>query len=70
MIACNQKPLRVVCAHCLTDHVLMVNPSDLLKWQAGEYIQDALPYLNKAERELLISQTCDSCWKSMFGEDE
>ncbi len=50
MIACNQKPLRVVCAHCLTDHVLMVNPSDLLKWQAGEHIQDALPYLNAAER--------------------
>ena len=70
MIACNQKPLRVVCAHCLTDHVLMVNPSDILNWQGGTYIQDALPYLNAAEREMLISQTCDRCWKSMYGEDE
>tara|TARA_E500000178_G_C16353467_1_gene458536 strand:+ start:266 stop:415 length:150 start_codon:yes stop_codon:yes gene_type:complete len=49
----------------------MINPEDMLLWQAGEgYIQDIFSYLSSAERELIISQTCDDCWKSMYGEDE
>lgn len=41
------------------------------EWQAGGgYIQDLMPTLTAGERELLISGTCDSCWKEMFGEDE
>lgn len=30
------------------------------------YIQDALRKNTAAERELLISATCDDCWKKMF----
>jgi len=26
--------------------------------------------LSAAERELLISGTCDNCWKNMFGSDD
>jgi len=55
---------------CGAEHVIMVNPEDILAWQCGDYIQDVLSYLTAAERELLISQTCDNCWKSMYGEDE
>tara|TARA_B100001778_G_scaffold48949_1_gene36226 strand:- start:885 stop:1031 length:147 start_codon:yes stop_codon:yes gene_type:complete len=48
----------------------MLDRADLESWLAGEvYIQDALDYLTPAERELLISQTCDTCWKRMWGED-
>ena len=40
-------------------------------WVSGDkYIQEALPYLTAAERELLISKTCDKCWKKMYGIDD
>ena len=68
--ATNLRPMNIVCTHCDAEHNLMVNPEDVISWQAGSYIQDAMPYLSAAERELLISRTCDSCWKSMYGEDE
>jgi hypothetical protein len=70
MIATNQKPMNITCGMCGAEHVIMVNPEDILAWQCGDYIQDVLAYLTAAERELLISQTCDDCWKSMYGEDE
>ena len=66
----NRKPMTVKCAMCNVEHVIMVNPEDILAWQCGDYIQDVLAYLTAAERELLISQTCDVCWKSIYGEDE
>ena len=66
----NKKPMKIECGMCNVEHVIMVNPEDILAWQCGDYIQDALAYLTPAERELLISQTCDVCWKSMYGEDE
>jgi hypothetical protein len=46
----------------------MINPQDVIDWQAGKYIQDAMPYLSKGERELLISGTCDECFDKMFGD--
>ena len=70
MIATNKKPMTITCGMCSAEHVILVNPEDILAWQCGDYIQDVLAYLTAAERELLISQTCDSCWKSMYGEDE
>ena len=70
MIATNKKPMTITCGMCSAEHVILVNPEDILAWQCGDYIQDVLSYLTAAERELLISQTCDNCWKSMYGEDE
>ena len=64
------EPRYAVCRHCQKDHKLMVNMEDVASWQAGEYIQDAMPYLSAGERELLISGTCDDCWEKMFGECE
>ena len=53
---------------CNKVFTLMVVPADLSKWQNGELIQNAMPYLTPDERELLISGTCGDCWKKMFGE--
>ena len=70
MIATNQYAHETSWVHCGSKHVIMVERGDLESWLAGEvYIQDALHYLTPAERELLISQTCDDCWKRMWGED-
>jgi hypothetical protein len=71
MIAASErsKVVNVDCVQCKTKYSLLVNPKDIISWQAGKYIQDAMPYLSSAERELLISQTCDTCWKHMYGVD-
>jgi hypothetical protein len=45
----------------------MYNRKDMLDWLAGkDFIQDLMPYLSAAERELLISKTCGSCFDKLF----
>ena len=66
----NLRPTTVYCSHCGAEHVILINPEDIIRWQSGELIQDCMPYLSKADRELLISRTCGNCWTNMFGEDE
>ena len=58
------------CRFCGTTHTLTVDINDYFDWQNGKHIQDAMPYLTPAERELLISQTCQDCWDRMFGQEE
>lgn len=67
---CNEYPHEVSCVHCGSEHVILLNRKDLEMWMSGEaYIQDSLDYISKSDRELLISGTCDSCWKKMWGEN-
>ena len=58
------------CRHCDAVHELTVNVEGFVNWQAGEFIQDALPELSADERELLISGTCDECWQRFFPEED
>jgi hypothetical protein len=61
----------VPCRLCDTVHDLTVNVEGFVNWQAGEFIQDALPELSCDERELLISGTCGTCFDELFpSEDE
>lgn len=60
----------VTCRICGTTHTMTVCIDDYFDWQNGEHIQSAMPYLKPAERELLISQTCQDCWDRMFGQEE
>ncbi len=63
------KTFHVVCRLCGTDYSILLNEQDFDDWIEGKaYIQDVLDYLTAAERELLISATCDKCWKQLFGE--
>ena len=60
----------VQCAICNKNYKIEADSSDMELWESGEgYIQDILHYLNKSQRELLISQTCGDCWGEMFGYD-
>ena len=43
---------------------------DLQAWIKGKHAQDAFPYLNAGERELLISGICNSCFDKMMGDYE
>ena len=58
------------CRSCSESISLMVNGQDVVDWKGGKYIQDAMPYLSAAERELLISGTCGTCFDKMFGGSE
>jgi hypothetical protein len=61
----------VTCRFCGATHTMTVGIDEYFEW-LGErkHIQAAMPYLTPAERELLISQTCQDCWDKMFGQDE
>lgn len=43
-----------------------VEDTDYEDWMRGELIQNAMPYLDKSQRELLISRTCDDCFNELF----
>lgn len=67
MIAKAHVDVQVECCHCNKVYTISVNPDDLDLWLQGtEFIQDTMPYLTAGERELLISQTCDTCWDKLF----
>ena len=70
MIAECKQIFNVQCRFCGSVHELSIAPSDFARWRKGEFIQDVMSYLSPAERELLISGTCDDCWTEMFGQDE
>ena len=60
--------IRVTCVHCKREFVLKVRVQDYLLFDMPNrpHIQDIFPYLTPAERELLISHTCQECWDKMF----
>ena len=71
MVAANGQVYDVQCRYCGIVYQIIASRDDMESWMAGEgYIQDVMGYLSKGERELLISGTCDNCWKNMYGEDD
>ena len=58
------------CRLCGAVSDIPVEIQGFIAWRTGELIQDALPDLTPAERELLISNTCDECWKQMFPDED
>lgn len=65
--------LIVLCRVCGKEFTLAVTTAQLEAWTCGELTQRAMPHLTAAERDLLISGTCDGCFWKMFptkGEDE
>lgn len=60
----------VCCNVCRVDKMISAKPEDIRAWIDGKLIQDAMPYLDKADRELLVSRTCGECWHEMFGIEE
>ena len=63
------KTFEVVCVRCGETVFIKAYVSDLIDWKEGKLIQDALPYLDSDEREILISKTCGDCFDELFGEN-
>ena len=70
MIALAKESYNVRCVHCNQTFTIEAYARDIERWNEGVLCQYAPPYLSESERELLISGTCDDCWKAIFGDDE
>jgi len=66
----NKEDFEIICEcpFCGSVDSVWVNEEDYIKWQNGELVQEAFPYLNSIEREMIISGMCPSCQKTLFGE--
>ena len=62
--------VRLLCRICSQQQEVIAPVAGLMAWEEGAFIQDAMPELSAGDREMLISQTCDDCWRMMFGDDE
>ena len=59
------------CPFCNKPHTVKINDSDFVKYKFGKVlIQDAFPYLDAYEREIIKTGTCPSCWNDMFQKEE
>jgi hypothetical protein len=58
------------CPSCKKEWKLEVSLAGIKKWGNGACIQDALPELTPAERELLMTGICDPCYQKMFPPEE
>lgn len=56
------------CFLCRKVSRVEVEEHDFYKWQKGMLIQEAFPYLNDDQRELLMTGTCPKCWAEMMKE--
>lgn len=61
------RTLTIACCHCGVEQSFDIFSVDYDDWQAGELAQIAFPYLSPGQREMMISETCDTCWDKMFG---
>ena len=63
--------VEVKCYQCGETFELKVAFDDWQEYVSDvrRHIQDIFPYLTSAERELLISNTCEKCWNDMFNAD-
>jgi len=71
MVSTTSQSYNVRCNLCSKEYNIIADRNDMEAWVSGDkYIQDALDYLSSAERELLISHTCNTCWIEMYGIDD
>ena len=61
--------IRIRCHSCGQVFELSVDKQRFEAWEQKKgYIQDLLPELTDDQRELLISETCGSCFDKLFRE--
>lgn len=64
-----QTCLTRTCNMCHTQHEIWVEDDDYKAWENGKMCQDAFPYLDAGQREILISGTCGRCFDLLFEAD-
>ena len=56
--------IETMCPFCGKKQIVIVKSEDYDKWENGELVQIAFPYLTPSEREALITGICDDCFPS------
>ena len=65
--------VKVTCQHCHKDYILEMTEDQYKRLtESNELVGTIFPDYTPGQKELLISQTCESCWEEIFkgGEDE
>lgn len=62
-------PMTAYCANCGQSRPVSCTEEQYRRWQSGAKIQDAMPDLPAAERDLLLSGICETCWREIFHEE-
>jgi hypothetical protein len=66
--------INVKCPCCGKEDNLHLTPEQAARYELFKlgvgHIQDLLPDLSSAERELLLTGICQECWKKMEEDDE
>lgn len=62
--------LKSKCPQCGAVHDINVELKDYNDYQTGKHPQDAFPYLDAGQREMLISGICPECWERLFPEED
>ncbi len=71
-----QKPVydykhSIECRDCGDKVVIHCNRVDLIEYTLRfASASEAMPYLSREDREILISNTCPKCYEEVFGGDE
>ncbi len=60
----------VTCRMCNSVNFVSLVESDFNNWKQGQVIQNALPYLDVNQRELLQTQICGTCFDAMFSDED
>lgn len=57
-----------ICPFCHNTSEVVVDSGDYQEWASGKCAQRAFPYLDAAEREVIISGLCPDCQGNFFGD--
>ena len=61
--------VRIRCVHCWEDNVIFLKSNEYTNWLSGAgFIQDCMPSLSAAERELILSKTCGKCFDKIVND--
>ena len=60
--------LTMKCPFCGREHEVDVNEQDFVNYLAGDFAQEAFPYLSATQREQIISHICPKCQEEVFVE--
>jgi len=58
--------IKKTCNQCNELHQIHIYKEDYKAWENSKLIQEAMPYVPKDIRELLISGICGSCFDGLF----
>lgn len=62
--------VQVVCGLTKEIHEFTIKVADFNKWESGELVQRAFPYLNTDQREMLMTGITPAEWDNLFPDDK